>query len=82
MMTVHISDVARSLVALDDELNAVIDVMAHMIDVMAHMNRAHLKLMMEIHNEHRAQMVALEKKAKTLSDAIHKIEQSLIGGGV
>ena len=75
MMTVEISDVARSLVALDDELNAV-------IDVMVHMNRAHLKLMMEIHNEHRAQMVALEKKAKTLSDAIHKIEQSLIGGGV
>ena len=29
MMTVEISDVARSLVALDDELNAVIDVMAH-----------------------------------------------------
>ena len=75
MMTVEISDVARSLVALDDELNAV-------IDVMAHMNRAHLKSMMEIHNEHRAQMMALEKKAKTLSDAIHKIEQSLIGGGV
>lgn len=75
MMTVEISDVARSLVVLDDELNAV-------IDVMAHMNRAHLKLMMETHNEHRAQMVALEKKAKTLSDAIHKIEQSLIGGGV
>lgn len=75
MMTVEISDVARSLVALDDELNAV-------IDGMAHMTRAHLKLMMEIHNEHRAQMVALEKKAKTLSDAIHKIEQSLIGGGV
>ena len=75
MMTVEISDVARSLVVLDDELNAV-------IDVMAHMNRAHLKLMMEIHNEHQLQMVALEKKAKTLSDAIHKIEQSLIGGGV
>ena len=74
-MTVEISDVARSLVALDDELNAV-------IDVMAHMNRAHLKLMMGIHNEHRAQMTALEKKAKTLSDAIHKIEQPLIGGGV
>ena len=74
-MTVEISDVARSLVALDDELNAV-------IDVMAHRNRAHLKLMMEIHNEHRAQMMALEKKAKTLSDAIHQIEQSLIGGGV
>ena len=29
MMTVEISDVARSLVVLDDELNAVIDVMAH-----------------------------------------------------
>ena len=75
MMTVEISDVARSLVVLDDELNAV-------IDVMAHMNHAHLKLMMEIHNEHRSQMMTLEKKAKTLSDAIHKIEQSLIGGGV
>lgn len=27
-------------------------------------------------------LVVLEKKAETLSDAIHKIEQSLIGGGV
>ena len=37
MLTVEISDVARSLVALDDELNAVIDVI-DVIDVMAHIS--------------------------------------------